>query len=161
MQFDCVRASTSECSDDSLLVIGKENSEFGSTAGICGTDTMRGYCGGVRGSNFQRWLHKSYAPTLIQLPVKMMKRLARVRSRSSKDLFPLSMEDIVATDNATTEMELFGTQLKLRPLRKSAPRKVGARTIAIQETHTPMPLSKLPNPITIILEEFIDYISIQ
>ena len=56
--------------------------------------------------------------------------------------FPLSVEDIDATDNATTEMEPLRTQLKPRPFWKSAPRKVGAITTTIQEMQTPMPLSK-------------------
>lgn len=38
----CVRASTSKCSDDPLLGIGEGNSVFGSTASICGTDTLQG-----------------------------------------------------------------------------------------------------------------------
>ena len=99
-QFDCVRASTSKRSDDPLLGIGEGNLEFGSTAGICGTNTLRGYWGGVRGSNFQRWLLTSYAPTFIQLSVKMMKKLARVQSRPNRDLFPLFVEDIAAIDIA-------------------------------------------------------------
>ena len=142
-----MRASTSKRSDDLLLGIGEGNSVFESTAGICGIDTLRGCWGGVRGGNFQRWSLKSYAPTFIQLSVKMMKKLARARLRPSRDVFPLSVEDIAATENATTEMELFGTQLKPKPLRKSAPGKVGAGTIPIQETQTPMPLSEIPNGI--------------
>ena len=146
-QFDCVRASTSKHNNIPLLGIGEGNSVFRSTAGICGTNTLRGCWDGVRGSNFQHWSLKSYAPTFIQLSVEMMKKLARARSRPSRDSFPLSVEDIATTENATIGMELFGTQLKPRPLRKSASRKVGAGTTPIQEMQTPMPLSEIPNGI--------------
>ena len=134
-----------------LLEIGEGNLVFGSTAGICGTKRLRGCWGGARGSNFHRWSWKSYAPTFIQLLVKMMKKLARARSRpsTSRDLSPLFVEDIAAIENATTEVELFGTQLNSTPLRRSTRRR-GAGTTAIQgtqDTHTPMPLNEVPNGI--------------
>ena len=51
-QFDYMRTNTSKRNDDSILGIGKGNLEFGSTTSICGIDTLQGYWGGVRGSNF-------------------------------------------------------------------------------------------------------------
>ena len=59
------------------------------------------------------------------------------------------MEDIAAIENATTEVELFGTQLNSTPLRRSTRRR-GAGTTAIQgtqDTQTPMPLNEVPNGI--------------
>lgn len=115
-------------------------------ANIYGPQTTQGCWGSARGSYIHRWQPKYYAHTFAQLAAKEMKQAINTRSTTGRDLFPLSVGGIDAPENATTKLELLGTQSKERPLRRSARRK-GAGTTPIQETQTPMPLCEIHNGI--------------
>ena len=73
-----------------------------------------------------------------------MKKFARARSKTSRDLSPLPVDVTAATEHADTEAELFGSRFKSGTLRRSARIKC-AGTTAVQETQTPMPLNEIRN----------------